>query len=663
MKKVHGTRASEVKMEKEMTNVIGRSNAFEHSRAVRANWLLNRTRKFESLAALSSSFQKEQDDKVVTQDTAGSRDNKGDGDQQDPVVEEPPQEDAVVPYDDHEQGPVTRIVHSRAELESNADSTGECVEVPSYQEETKLSTMKEDEMEIKIEVVDQSPKHENAANEEDPSEEDDEGGSGDDNDIYIAQYVGQIGDSSGHVGGAFDFDELHETVFSNGTMKEEKCDPDFKFVDDTSNPDPKPVQGKSSFFTCEKRDFSTSSRKSLTRHHEGIKDYKCDMCGYTAADQKSVLCHEKSVHDKIKDCICDECGRAFSDSQRKRTHVRTVHDKVKEHGCDLCEYVASGREHLDRHKLSVHQAAAAVENQLHQIEDVIEGEMSCLDKGDDVIEYEKADSVKVEPDLKHIVGADHDQDTELIVEEVDKMANKELQVTKVDPKQEDASGIFQCVCGQTYSHQCSLDRHVKRDHGRQRFSCQHCDRVFTNNYHLRKHTVKEHMDVETGATFAKGTCSMCNMSFSRKGDFKEHLESVHQHLDATQIIDPEMKFGNCEPARPKHKTKKPTWQPKMKRKRREQKTECEEDFVCDECGKTFKGKHSKVHLLRHKEQIHLNIRNFQCERCPHAFYYKAGLDEHVKRVHLKLKDTGTSFRSFHIRIVFHCQLLTCIRYD
>ena len=42
----------------------------------------------------------------------------------------------------------------------------------------------------------------------------------------------------------------------------------------------------------------------------------------------------------------------------------------------------------------------------------------------------------------------------------------------------------------------------------------------------------------------------------------------------------------------------------------------------------------------------------QCDQCPLAFYYKAGLEEHVKRVHLKLKDTGTSFRPLHIRIVF-----------
>ena len=198
-------------MEKDMKN----ARAFEHSRAFRTNWLLNRAHKLESLAALSSSFQKEQDDEVATQDA----DDKDDEGHQGPVVEETPREDAVVTDDHHDRGPVDTTVHSPTELENKADSTGECVQPPSYQAETKSSAVKEDEAEIKMEVSDQSPKHEEHENVENEHlyEEDDQDNGGDH--AGVDQYVGQIGDS-GQVGGDFDFDKLDEIVFSNGPREE-----------------------------------------------------------------------------------------------------------------------------------------------------------------------------------------------------------------------------------------------------------------------------------------------------------------------------------------------------------------------------------------------------------------------------------------------------------
>ena len=69
---------------------------------------------------------------------------------------------------------------------------------------------------------------------------------------------------------------------------------------------------------------------------------------------------------------------------------------------------------------------------------------------------------------------------------------------KRDP-QPQGSGLFPYSdCGKAYSHQISLDRHVKRDHNNLRYPCQLCDKVYTTKFYFKKHLSREHKNDDKG---------------------------------------------------------------------------------------------------------------------------------------------------------------------
>jgi len=59
------------------------------------------------------------------------------------------------------------------------------------------------------------------------------------------------------------------------------------------------------------------------------------------------------------------------------------------------------------------------------------------------------------------------------------------------------------------------------------------------------------------------------------------------------------------------------------------------DFVCDQCGEGYS---LKDNLRRHIHSIHLNLKEFECDQCGKSFAVKSNLNQHVKAVHLKIKD-------------------------
>jgi len=59
------------------------------------------------------------------------------------------------------------------------------------------------------------------------------------------------------------------------------------------------------------------------------------------------------------------------------------------------------------------------------------------------------------------------------------------------------------------------------------------------------------------------------------------------------------------------------------------------DFTCDQCDLSFS---AKGDLNIHVKRVHLKIKDFVCDRCSLTASSKSNLNMHVKRVHLKIKD-------------------------
>ena len=368
----------------------------------------------------------------------------------------------------------------------------------SDQEDKKLPSMKEEKMEMIMEVSSKHEELENASNDHEPHTYDDDRndediGLADDDDLDDGQ-IAESGDCDD-----FDFTGLDELVFSHGLEKESNQNKDEKMAAIKENIEEQDFTALENVSATVDPHLETDQDLYKKEIHEETEFFQCEMCGYESADRNSVALHKKSVHDIIRDSICDECGRAFSDPQTKRKHVRDVHGKVEER-----------------------------DFQRDNIEDVIENEVN---KNDEVVEGENPDAIKVEPSLEDIVG-DGDDAQSFDEENNKEDILKEMHETMVDPNDD----FFPCLlCGKTYSHKTSLTRHLEKDHCNKKFPCQYCDKVYTNSFYFKKHMKRVHENVEFDTTFrpkAKGKCSICGEKFYSKEDYKVHVETAHLQTKA-----------------------------------------------------------------------------------------------------------------------------------
>ena len=83
--------------------------------------------------------------------------------------------------------------------------------------------------------------------------------------------------------------------------------------------------------------------------HEGIKDFKCELCPYATATRKELRNHITVVHEKRKDYNCDTCGKLFGNSGYLSTHIKTVHGNTRDYKCKYCprdfKTLSSKKEH------------------------------------------------------------------------------------------------------------------------------------------------------------------------------------------------------------------------------------------------------------------------------------------------------------------------------
>ena len=95
--------------------------------------------------------------------------------------------------------------------------------------------------------------------------------------------------------------------------------------------------------------FFVISCFSYFQVHEGIKDFKCELCPYATATGKELRNHITVVHEKRKDYNCDTCGKLFGDSGYLSTHIKTVHGNTRDYNCKYCprdfKTLSSKKEH------------------------------------------------------------------------------------------------------------------------------------------------------------------------------------------------------------------------------------------------------------------------------------------------------------------------------
>ncbi|XP_050506771.1 zinc finger protein 568-like isoform X1 [Diabrotica virgifera virgifera] len=151
------------------------------------------------------------------------------------------------------------------------------------------------------------------------------------------------------------------------------------------------------------------------------------------------------------------------------------------------------------------------------------------------------------------------------------------------------------------------------------FTCETCNLTFSDKPTFNLHSLKH----------KKSKCHICGR-FIRSDNIKKHIMLHTAGPSVCSICGATCK--NIESLRGhifyQHKSKA-------------------EQYICEECGKTFRVKYK---FLLHKKKAHMGLRNFKCTTCGKAFFTNGNLLTHVRMTHEKLRPhvceyCGTGFSS------------------
>ncbi|XP_017862526.1 PREDICTED: zinc finger protein 93-like [Drosophila arizonae] len=219
------------------------------------------------------------------------------------------------------------------------------------------------------------------------------------------------------------------------------------------------------------------------------------------------------------------------------------------------------------------------------------------------------------------------------------------------------------ICHQQFRNEIRYEEHMKHHNDLLPFQCtvETCKKGFTTAAGLRHHIDHAHRELcELHACTVEG----CDQSFPRTRMLTHHLKKVHNICKPENPVHPCSdcdKVFRCPTALKKHMYKH---------------TGEELPISCNICNKRFHiNSELRDHLLRHagvKNHVcpycgvgkttrqewnkhiltHTKEKQFQCRQCDHASHNKQALANHVKVVHMKIKNfacqyCGKTFGKMH----------------
>lgn len=235
----------------------------------------------------------------------------------------------------------------------------------------------------------------------------------------------------------------------------------------------KPVKKDHFCPVCDK--FFTEARKVKThveRIHMKKKNFRCDLCDYTAYKKYDILLHSNNIHkskEKLENkSTCPDCGLSFLSNSKLNMHIQRKHQKFKRFGCDVCSLRTTTLNEMRIH-VKTHMS-----KELREI-------FSC--SFCNAVFYSKG-SLKNHKDVKHDVN-----------------------------KRE-----YICFCGKIFRLKSVYQRHFNVVHmGEKNYKCDQCPKSFAVKAHLENHREAIHT-IQTGIP-----CDKCGLVLKNNETLKKHL--------------------------------------------------------------------------------------------------------------------------------------------
>ncbi|XP_052770514.1 uncharacterized protein LOC128210295 [Mya arenaria] len=221
-------------------------------------------------------------------------------------------------------------------------------------------------------------------------------------------------------------------------------------------------------------------------------------------------------------------------------------------------------------------------------------------------------------------------------------------------------------CGKAFKQRGHLFSHKKLHEGQRDFVCQYCDVTYVQQSQLNKHIKRKH----SGS--GKFACSMCGATFAFEQELQTHKVEHLDYEQQTSILN-QFSIDTVD--------KKSVEKHQLKTQVRENTRKQSNNFMCDECGKSFS--HFKTlsgHMLTHR------VESVRCKMCLKYFPSEQSLQAHMKyhpafyqcehcgqksttqsqfRYHQRTRHTGLDMkcahceRTFHLKHLFLRHVATC----
>ncbi|XP_014672314.1 PREDICTED: uncharacterized protein LOC106812846 [Priapulus caudatus] len=309
-----------------------------------------------------------------------------------------------------------------------------------------------------------------------------------------------------------------------------------------------PAETYETFYFCLVCSQGIGNKKGLADHMREFqhgesprwKAFQCPSCQMVFANAMDVVTHRETQHDLRRQFVCDVCGLAY---HRKKYffHHRLTHGSRRRIACDRCGVTCSTRQVLRRH-MTLHRADAPYRCAVCQ----------KRFKSDDRLR------AHVRMHVSEAVAARHD-DTAIAARRTDgagAVARRDGVVKPVECE----------TCGKTFKQQQLLHAHTARFHGNaasqthgrmrdhvavettrggERHACGVCQRVYTSQVYLERHTQlhlearwrRSHVFTLPATRVTHGhddnvdntfICSACDDHFHSQVALTSHVNDVHR---------------------------------------------------------------------------------------------------------------------------------------
>ena len=468
-------------------------------------------------------------------------------------------------------------------------------------------------------------------------------------------------------------------------------------------------------YPCDKCDkvYDTGQklRRHLSVHDTPLKPNQCGICKKIFKTAEALEFH-RPVHSEMGP-YCIMCGKQYTCTSTLARHVRDAH-KEQKLTCDVCFVAFANEKNLEKHKVQHDDP-----NQPHSCE-VCNKKFSQLKllmlHGRLHREPKKAKAKNEDGDdrprkkTKRKKGEDgelaNETSEELNADEGDEegTSRKQLQcevcgysctlpylLKRHKLVHSDEKPYMCSACGKSFRHLSALKNHERVHTGERPYECEvcglrcktvgnlikhrashtgenktytcdMCDRKFTNGMPLRHHMERDHgielphkcqvcshiFSCDDGlkkhleqypSTF---TCDMCEEAFHTKEKMMDHIDKLkcqkdHPCPDCGEVfhtvgyLNKHISNSCCNGTTSCDQCGRVFETPK--KLRLHMRTHQPKTHICDECGKAFPRAHC---LKKHRETVHMKIRKYQCPQCIKCYAYSSDLYRHL-RTHVDAK--------------------------